>query len=115
MPAKKKKIAKKAVRKTKLDDESKTYAFLATLLTIVGFILALLIKKDDKYVMFYAKQSLILFIGAIVVVILGFIPIVGWILGVLWVVLWVFSWIYALSGEEKEVPLIGQFARNINL
>jgi uncharacterized membrane protein len=80
-------------------------------------------KKDDKYVMYYAKQSLVVFISAIVLMIVGwiflFIPIIGWViywlieLGIF--VLWVISWIYALSGEMKPTPVIGNFADKINL
>ena len=42
--------------------DSKLFAFLAVLLSVVGFIIALIAKKDNKYVIFYAKQSLILFV-----------------------------------------------------
>jgi len=49
------------------DDERKVFAFLAVLLSIVGFIIALLVKKDDKYVMFYAKESLVIFISMLIV------------------------------------------------
>jgi hypothetical protein len=34
-------------------DDSTIYAFLATILSIVGFIIAIIAKRDDKYVMYY--------------------------------------------------------------
>ena len=103
----------------KKDDDSKLFAFLATFLSVVGFIIALATKKDNKYVMFYAKQSLIIFIVYVVAAVVIIIPIIGWLLSpiiyVLGVILWIISWIYALSGVMKEVPIIGQYARKINL
>jgi uncharacterized membrane protein len=113
----------KAKKQTKANDDRKVYAFLATFLSIIGFIIAILTKKDDKYVMFYAKQSLVIFIACIIVgvinSILVFIPIIGWaimaLLNLGLLVLWLLSWIYALSEEEKEVPIIGQYASKINL
>jgi len=112
----------KSKKQTKADDP-KVYAFLATFLSIIGFIIALLTKKDDKYVMFYAKQSLVLFIvyviAWVVATILAFIPIIGWLIMMLiylgLLILWLISWINALSGEERETPLIGQYADKINL
>ena len=109
--------------KNKKSDESdrKLYAFLATFLSIIGFVIALLTKKDDKYVMFYAKQSLVIFIVAVIASIIGMIlviiPVLGsiiyWVLQLLVLVLWIISWIYALSGTEKEVPIVGKFAEKI--
>ena len=115
MHAKRKKKAKQTPKRSKKEDDSKIFAFLATFLSILGFIIALVAKKENKYVMFYAKQSLIVFIAWIIAAILSFIPVLGWILKVLVTILWIFSWIYALSGKEKETPVIGQFARGINL
>ena len=116
-----KKSKKEVMKKGKLGDDSKTFAFLAALLSIVGFIIAILVKKDDEYVMYYAKQSLVVFIAAVIVGIIGWvliwIPIIGWlvmwILNLIVLVLWLISWIYALSGEKKQVPLVGKYARKI--
>jgi uncharacterized membrane protein len=106
------KVSKKKESNSKRDD-TKTFAFLATFLSMVGFIIALLVKQDDKYVMFYAKQSLlvffVLFIGSVIMIV----PIIGWIAGfvlqIIGLILWFYSWIYALSGEMKEVPLVGHY------
>ena len=104
-------------------DEAKIFAFLAVLLSIIGFVIALLAKKDDEYVMFYAKQSLVLFFLAIIVwginTILMIIPIIGKIaagvLTVIVLVLWIVALVYSFSGKEKETPFIGHYARKINL
>jgi len=73
--------------------------------------------------MHYAKQGLVLFIAYIVAwvanIILAFIPYLGWLLiWLIWVVLlvlWIIGIIYAFSGEEKDIPVIGNFAKMIKL
>jgi len=114
-------MAKKSVKSGK--DDKIVFAFLAAFLSIIGFIIALIAKKDDKYVMFYAKQSLVVFIVAVIVQIINeivaFIPIIGTainvVLSIFVVILWLTSWIYALSNKEKEVPVVGKYARKIKL
>ena len=100
-------------------EDSRVFALLAVLLTIIGFIIALLAKREDKYVMFYAKQSLILFISWIISGAVMMVPIIGWFAGpilyVITLVLWIIAIFNSLSGKEKETPLIGQYARKINL
>lgn len=107
----------------KKQDDSKLFAFLAVFLTIIGFVIALAVKKNDKYVMHYAKQGLVLFIAWIIAwvasMVLWVIPLLGWMvyyvlyLGI--VVLWVIGIVYSLSGEMKEIPVIGKYARKIEI
>ena len=115
------KVVRKSVSR-KVSD-SKTYAFVATFLSIIGFVIALIVKRDDKYVMYYAKNSLVIFA---VIVVLGaissalyMIPIIGGIIYaavlILSVYLWAASWIYALSGQIRSIPVISGWARKINL
>ena len=103
-------------------DESKLFAFLGVFLTIIGFVIAIVAKKNDKYVMYYGKQGLVLFIAFVIAsvcsMVLSIIPIIGamigWLIYVCAVVLWIFGIIYSLSGEMKPVPVIGQFAEKFN-
>ncbi len=98
-------------------------AFVTTFFSLVGFILALFLWREEEYVMFYAKQSLIIFIVSIVAGILtnllSLIPFAGGIInsviGIAIFALWLMSWIYALSGQKKDVPIIGILARKIKL
>jgi len=100
-------------------EEGKPFAFLGVFLTIVGFLIVFLTKKENKYAMLYAKQGLVLFIAWVAVWVVGwvlvFIPILGWLVMsvayILLLVLWIIGWVYALSGEEKEIPLIGKYAK----
>ncbi len=116
-------MSKKKKETDKKQNDRKIYAFLATFLSIIGFIIAIITKREDRYVMYYAKQSLVIFIiGVIASIIQGFfvfIPIIGWMintaLSILVFILWIVSWIYALSGETKPVPVIGEYAEKIKL
>lgn len=99
-------------------DDSTVFAFLATILSIIGFVIAILVRKDDKYVMYYAKHSLVIFIigciGGVLGAILRWIPIIGSIInfGIFIIVflIWILSWIYALSGKEKVIPIVTDWA-----
>lgn len=99
------------------NSESKIFAFLGVFLTIIGFVIVMLVRKDDKYAMYYAKQGLVLFIAGLLVwvisVVLAFLLIgfiIGPILNIILLILWVIGIIYSLSGEMKPIPLIGKFA-----
>ncbi len=103
--------------------ESKVWAFLAYLLSIIGFVIVLLAKRKDSFAMYHAKQSLVLFIAAIIVAIIGsifnFIPILGplisVVLRILIIVLWIIGMVNSIQGKEKVLPLIGSYGQKINL
>ena len=75
--------------------------------------------KKNLFVKHHIKQSIVLvFFSFIGNTILGFIPILGWLamipFGIATFVLWIMGLIAAINGEEKELPLIGQFAEKLN-
>ncbi len=100
-------------------EDGKAFAFLGVFLGIIGFVVVLLAKKDNKYAMYYAKQGLVLTIAWVIVSVIFMIPFLGWVIGglghILLLILWIIGWVYALSGEEKEIPLIGQFAKEFKI
>ena len=97
-------------------------AFLGIFLTWLGFLIVFLTNKEDHYAMHYAKQGLVLGISwialSVVGFILAFVPIIGWLLStILWIglfVAWIIGIVYSLSGEEKDIPIIGKIARKFN-
>ena len=105
----------------KRKDDKLIYAFLATFLGIIGFILVLILRKKDKYVMHYAKQSLVIFLIGVIAGVLqmffSWIPIIGWIiklaLNLLILGLWIISWVYALSGEMKDIPFVADYSEKL--
>ena len=52
---------------------------LLYLTPLTYFIIAPIVKKDDKYVIFYAKQSLIVFLVYVIAAVVIIIPVIGWI------------------------------------
>ena len=104
------------VKKTKRigDEDRKLYAFISSFFTIVGFIIALILWRKDKYIMHYAKHGLVLFIAQVVIVVLGpFLYFLSSVLWVLWVILWIVSWMNSFSGKMKKTFLIGDLADKI--
>lgn len=107
---------------------------LSYVLGVITGIIFLVLEKEDRYVRFHAAQStvfsvslIILWIGlSILSVIVGMIPAVGWIIGALLgilsilvglggFILWVVLLIKAFTGNEWEIPVIGEQARKIFL
>lgn len=90
-------------------------AAVSYLLGFITGIILLLVEKQSRFVRFHAMQSTLLFGGLFVVnIALGFIPILGWLVGlvlsfvafILWIVL---MW-KAFQGEMYKVPYVGDMA-----
>lgn len=85
------------------------------LLGFVTGIIFLLLEKQSKFVRFHAMQSTILFGGIFVInIALGFIPILGWLVGLLLsltaFILWIVCMWKAFQGEMYKVPKVGDMA-----
>ena len=82
-------------------------------------LIPLLAKKDSKYAQFHGKQGLILFIVEIIAFVIGIIPILGWLIGFIFIIcciiLSIIGIIKSLSGEYWKMPVLGQYAEKINL
>jgi len=74
-----------------------------------------LIEKENKFVRFHAMQSMMVFGGLTVLfMVLGFIPIVGWmlmpVLAIAQLILWVLLMVKAYQGETFKLPMVGDLA-----
>ena len=84
-------------------------------ITFIGWIIAYL-AGDKEGAKFHLNQSLVIWIGYLIVFvankILIFIPIIGWLVicaaYIFLFVIWIMGLINAINQEEKELPLIGQ-------
>lgn len=73
----------------------------------------LLLKRDNEFVMFHAKQGLVLFIIEVIGAFIFWIPVIGWLLWVLVVVLAIVGFLSALQGKRVELPVVSMLARKI--
>lgn len=91
-------------------EKNKTMAGLAYFI----FFLPLIAAPDSKFAKFHANQGLLLLIlGIGGNIILGMIPILGWLLmlpfGIFVLVLGIMGLMNGFGGKAKELPLIGKF------
>src|SRR3989344_8056129 len=85
------------------------------LLGFITGIIFLLIEKQSVFVRFHAMQSTILFGGVFILnFALGFIPILGWIVGLglsfAAFIFWIVCMWKAFQGEMYKVPWVGNLA-----
>jgi uncharacterized membrane protein len=92
---------------------------LAYLLWFVTGILFFIVEKNNAFVRFHALQSIMLFGGLFVVMmIFGVIPILGFVLNFLLsicaFILWLFLMVKAAQGVAFKLPILGDLAeRNL--
>lgn len=105
-------------------------AGLASIFTLIGGIVFLVLEKRDKFVRFYAMQSVFLggamvaasVVTQIVAIVFSHLPIIGWLIALLfgllfwllwlgWFVVYVITIIKAFSNQEWEIPFLGPLAR----
>jgi uncharacterized membrane protein len=92
--------------------EDKTVA-IVSYLTLIGFIAAIIIhsNKKTKLGAFHLRQMLGFILSWLVLFVLIFIPIIGWILipvfYIFMLVCWIMGLIAAINGQMKPMPLVG--------
>ncbi len=102
-------------KKTGLGMEQNLESLLCYVAGWITGIVFLILEKEDKVVRFHAMQSIVVF-GAITIVsiVLGWIPILGWILAValsiVSFILWIMLMLRAYQGKMWKVPFAGNFA-----
>lgn len=92
-------------------------------LAAIGYIsilcvLPLVLKPKSEFCKFHGKQGLILFIAGVINMIIGVIPVIGWIIsfiaGIAILVLSLLGLLKALSGEYWEMPYVAEYAKKMN-
>ena len=91
-------------------EEGKTMGGIAYF-GLLGFLIAFLTNKENKYVVYHAQQSLILVICMLVVPI----PVIGWLVGVFCLVLFIMGLLNGFKGEIKPLPVVGSLAFKLGL
>ena len=107
----------KEAPKASVKEENVAMAIIAY---FIFFVPLLTDAKDDPFVKFHVKQSIVILITSVIVWVLGmFIPIIGWFLiapigGLIVFVLWVIGVMNASQKKKTPVPIIGHFAEKLN-
>ncbi len=110
--------AKAGDKGTSLGLEENIEALIAYLVGWVSGLIIFLLETKSKYVRFHAAQSLVLFLGLMVVsLVAGFMPIIGWIISglitLIWIIAWIICLIKAYQHEDFEIPIAGSLARKL--
>jgi len=96
--------------------DGKAYALLAYLWILC--LIPLILKKDNKFAMFHAKQGLVLFLGELVIGFVGIIPILGWMIlffgTLLFGVLSLAGLVQVLMGNYWKMPVVSDIADKLN-
>ena len=115
-----------------MNKSNKNLAFLAYLLSVVGWLYVLLFRRNDKLAVYHAKQSMTLTIfalaapaaWAIVAWVLTWIPLAGSFVGAILFSLviavyvflgaaWILGMVYALQAKMKPLPIIGGWTERL--
>jgi len=103
----------KAKSSTGMDEN--VASLLTYVLGLLTGIVFLIIEKDSKLVRFHAFQSIL--ISAVFIIlnmVLGFIPIIGWLISLLLspvsFILWLVLLYQAYQGKWFKLPIIGDYA-----
>ena len=103
--------------KTKLGIEENAAGLLCYVLGWFSGIIMFAIERENKFVKFHALQSIVVFLGLMILnILVGVIPFFGGIIGLLIVLLIIFLWIFlmikAFKGEKYMLPFAGDFVEN---
>ena len=100
-------------------EENKAITFLSYLGILA--LVPLLVKKDSPFAQFHGKQGIVLFVVWFAASwISGFIPVIGWFLiapavSITGIILAIMGLINVAKGEMKELPIIGDIVKKLNI
>ena len=82
-------------------------------------IITLILKKDNKFALYHAKQGLVLFVMEVVAFILSIIPLLGWLIGVLGYALFLLVSLWgimqAFLGIYCRIPVVTKISEKVVL
>ena len=89
--------------------------FLASLSYLWVLCLVPLLGSKDEFVKFHARQGFVLFLIELVLVLVGWIPVIGWLLSVAVSVVALIAFIKTLNGGRWEIPYIYNLSKKIKI
>ncbi|MBP7791850.1 MAG: DUF4870 domain-containing protein [Candidatus Goldbacteria bacterium] len=102
-------------KKTQIGLTENFEAMLCYVLGWVTGVIFFIIEKESKFVRFHALQSILTFIGVMILfVVLSIIPVLGWLISVVFtpvvIILWIILMVRAYRGEMWKLPIVGEMA-----
>ncbi|MDD5692235.1 MAG: hypothetical protein PHP10_03555 [Candidatus Omnitrophica bacterium] len=82
-------------------------------------IITLILKKDNKFALYHAKQGLVLFVMEVAAFILSIIPLLGWLIGIfgyaLFLLVSIWGIIQASLGVYCRIPVVTKISEKVIL
>jgi len=110
-------MEEKIEEKKPVNEKDEENVAMAVIAYFLFFVPLMTDSKDDPFVKFHVKQSLLIFCLNISIYILRFFPVIGrlvWIImpitSIALFVLFIIGVINAINKERKELPFIGKYA-----
>lgn len=114
----------KMVEKNEMRTEERRIISEGKIYAVIGYLwilcfITLMVKKDNKFAVFHAKQGLVVFLSWLFLLVISIVPVIGPIIGfvgmVMLLVLSLMGIMHALRGEYWIMPFIGGKAEEINI
>lgn len=100
------------------EESKKTNTGMAIVAYFIFFLPLLTDDKNDPFVKYHVKQSLVLVICYVLISVLFMVPLVGWfaapILYVVVFVFWIMGILNAAAGKQVPVPVVGHYGEKFN-
>lgn len=84
-------------------------------LSILFIIPLLTDAKNNDYVKFHLRQGIALFVVDVIGGFVAWIPAIGWVISLGLLFVSVYAFIQAYEGKRWEMPVIGEYAKKINI
>jgi uncharacterized membrane protein len=81
--------------------------FFCYLFVFITGIVFLVVEKKSSFVKFHAMQSTITFL---ILLVLSWIPVIGFLFWILGIILWLLLMIKALQGKRYSLPIVGKLS-----
>jgi len=82
-------------------------------------IITLILKKDNKFALYHAKQGLVLFVMEVAAFILSIIPFLGWLIGIFGYALFLLTSLWGIMqaalGVNSRIPIVTDISEKVIL
>ena len=87
---------------------------MAVVAYLLFFVPLLTDASKDPFVKFHVKKGLLIVCGLVATAVVGWIPLIGWLIAmiapILIFVLWIIGILNAVAGKKEPLPVIGKYA-----